>query len=885
MSIPHWRGRRRDEDLDEELKSHLRMATQDRVERGEAPGEAAVAARREFGNVGLVREVTRDQWGWGWLERLARDLQYAFRGLLHNRVYALAAILTLALGIGANTAIFSLLDSLVLRVLPVRDPARLVLLSAGENGEQGDTWSHPVFEEIRRRARQAEFCAWNSRRFDIARAGETEMVNGLLVTGRFFDVLGVHAALGRTLGEADDRRGGGPDGPVAVISHAFWQRHFGSAPDILGKPLTLNRIDTPFRIVGVTAPGFSGLQVGRSFDVALPLSSILVLSPGSQVLDSSSSSWLQLIARLERGRSAEAATAALRGVQTAIREATAPAGWNAEQVSRYLRWPFTLQPAATGVSPLRATYERPLVALMVIVALVLAVACANVANLQLARVAARRHELAVRRALGASRLSLARQLLAESLLLAVAGAALGLLLAIWGSDLLAAQLSTSVSKVFLDLGIDRRLLAFVTSVSAVTVVFFGTVPAFRAARAGVHDALQNGRGPLGSGRHTVNHAFVVVQVGLSLVLVVAAGLFLRSFTALATRHTGLEVDRVLAVSVTARQGAVGGAIRPVSSRAIMDAVSALPGVERVSFCSMVPLAGGYATTAIEIPGGPTLPGEDRTVLVNAVGPGWFATIGIPIVSGRDFSPDDSDRTVPVVVVNQALARRFFGDGNALGRTILGRGSKAEVVGVVEDALYNDLRAAARPTMYHANPPTTSGTNFVIRSARGAAAALAPGIVSAIANLDPALSLTARPVSDYANAAVAKERIVAMLSGFFGALALLLAAIGVFGVTTYGVHRRQAEIGLRIALGASSGGVMRLVLGRVTVLIALGIALGGAASFWASRLVGSLLFGIEPRDPATFVGAAIVLAFVGMVAGAIPAWRAARVDPTTVMRSL
>ncbi len=255
------------------------------------------------------------------------------------------------------------------------------------------------------------------------------------------------------------------------------------------------------------------------------------------------------------------------------------------------------------MSPLRATYERPLVALMVIVALVLAVACANVANLQLARVAARRHELAVRRALGASRLSLARQLLAESLLLAVAGAALGLLLAIWGSDLLAAQLSTSVSKVFLNLGIDRRLLAFVTSVSAATVVFFGTVPAFRAARAGVHDALQNGRGPLGSGRHAVNHAFVVVQVGLSLVLVVAAGLFLRSFTALATRHTGLDVNRVLAVSVTARQGAVGGAIRSVSSSAIMDAVSALPGVERISFCSMVPLAGGHATTEIEIPGG------------------------------------------------------------------------------------------------------------------------------------------------------------------------------------------------------------------------------------------------------------------------------------------
>ncbi len=230
--------------------------------------------------------------GVGLARGLARDVHYAFRGLLHNRTYALAAIVTLALGIGANTAIFSLLDSLVLRALPVRDPARLVLLSAGQNPEQGDTWSYPVFEEIRRRIRQAEFCAWNSRRFDVARAGETEMVNGLLVTGRFFDVLGVHAALGRTLGEADDRRGGGPDGPVAVISHAFWQRHFGGAPDILGKPLTLNRIDTPFRIVGVTAPGFSGLQVGRSFDVALPVSAILVLSPGSQVLDSRSSSWL-----------------------------------------------------------------------------------------------------------------------------------------------------------------------------------------------------------------------------------------------------------------------------------------------------------------------------------------------------------------------------------------------------------------------------------------------------------------------------------------------------------------------------------------------------------------------------------------------------------------
>ena len=886
MNITGWFKRHRDEELDEELQGHQRMAIDDRVDRGEAPDEAAAAARREFGNVGLVREVTRDTWGWGWLERLVRDVRYAFRGLLHNRVYALASIVTLALGIGANTAIFSILDSLLLRALPVRDPARLVLASWGQN----TAFTYPLWDEIHRQTEGVgAFAAWSATRFDLARTGQTDMVDGLWVSGEFFDVLGVPAVFGRTVRDGDDRRGGGSDGPVAVISYAFWQRRYGGAVDVVGKTLTLNRVKSPFRIIGVTPPGFFGPVVGRHFDVAIPFGTEPLFAPRRSLLDQRVTWWVTIAARLGPGQTIASLTTAFRAIQPRVRAATLPEGEPSDGSSEYLRRPFSLKSAATGVSSLRARYERPLEVLMIIVVMVLLVACANVANLQLARGEARRHELSVRRALGASRFRLARQLLVESALLSTLGTALGLVVARWGSRLLVSQLSTSVSTAFLDLSFDWRLLGFAAVLSVTTAVLFGTIPALRAARTDANDALRDGRSLLGPGRRIVGHTLVVAQVGLSVGLVVAAGLFVRSFAALATLNLGFDTDRVLAVSVGGRPGTIA----PDTLLAIFDRVresaAAVPGVERASYAAIVPVTGGGSMLDLEVPGAPALSGDNRWVYVNFISPEWFATFGTPVLAGRDFTVRDRAGAPAVVIVNETLARRVFGNRSPLGAPIRVGEVQADIVGVVGDAVYSDLRTPVPPTVYIPIAQEVRqihhDVSILVRSAHGSPAALTRGVVEAIAKVDPTLLLSVRTVRDQVDAALTRERLVAMLAAFFGVLALLLAAIGIFGVTAYAVHRRHAEIGLRMALGASQAGVVRLMLGRVLLLVGAGLLTGGAASFWASRLVKALLFGIEPRDPVTFAGAALVVAVVGLLAAAVPAWRASRIDPTTVMRSL
>jgi predicted permease len=755
-----------------------------------------------------------------------------------------------------------------------------------------------VWAEIRRRSDQfRHVAAWGSTQFDVARTGQSEMVDALMVSGRFFDVLGVPAVLGRPLRDADDQRGGGPDGPVAVISYAFWQRRFGGAADVVGKTLSLNRVQVPFRIVGVSTAGFFGPTVGRSFDVAVPLGTEPLFSPRESKLDRRSSWWLTVVARLERDQTAASLTAALRAVQPQIREATLPDLWSKEELPRYLRRPLSLTPAATGVSGLRTRYERPLFILMVVAALVLVVACANVANLQLARAEARRHEFGVRRALGAPRLRLAGQLLTESLLLSLTGAAVGLVVARWGSGLLVRQLSTSVSRPFLDLPFDWRLLGFATATAATTAMLFGTVPAFRAARANASEALRDGRRILGSGRHVAGQALVVAQVGLSLTLVVAAGLFVRSFTALSTLDPGFETNRVLAVRVIAGPGAVAPENVSALFDRVREAAAAVPNVERVALSTIVPVSDNNTTYKIEAVDEPPPRGGEPVAHVNFVGPGWFGTLGMPLLSGRDFSADDRAGATLVVIVNQALARRFFGDRSPLGRRIRvdegGITSVSEVVGVVADAVYRDLRVPPPPTMYvpetqlasQSHHARASAISLLVRSTHGSPLAVAPGVVSAIARLDPTLSLSVRTLRDQVDASLTQERLIAMLSGFFAGLALLLAGVGVYGVTAHAVNRRRPEIGVRIALGSAPGAVVRLVLRRVMLLVGLGSLFGGVASFWAARFVGSLLFGVEARDPATLAAAAGVLVVTGLLAGAVPAWRASRVNPTTVLRAL
>jgi predicted permease len=821
---------------------------------------------------------------------MVQHLLTAVRALRSTPLVSAVALLSLAFGIGANTAIFSLVNSLLLRSLPVREPGRLVMVTRGDG--EGGSWTNPIWEQIRDRPELfAGALAWGGARFDLAQGGETDLVSGTFASGGFFRVLGVSALVGRTFTEADDARGGGPDGPVAVISYGFWQRRFGGAPDVVGQSLLLSR--TSYTIVGVTPSEFFGTDVGRSFDVVVPLGTEPVMRGPESSLDQRSYWWLAIMARLGPGQSLASARASLDGAHAGIREATIPQNWNAEGQREYLNYGFGLAPAATGSSFLRSRYQRPLLTLLVVVALVLLVACANVANLQLARASARRHELSVRQALGASRGTLAAQLLLESLVLAGAGALLGLAFAQWGSRLLVRQLSTAANAVFLDLSLDWRVLGFTAAAAMGTAILFGTAPALLGTRVQPVDVMkEQGRGA-GGGRMRIGSALVVAQVGLSLVLAVAAGLFVRTFNHLATMDLGFERDPILVANVGTQRTAVAPEDRPALAERLRTAVAALPGVARVATSVVTPISGSTWQYSVEVVG-EAPPADNRSVYVNIVSPDWFATYGTPLLAGRDFDQRDARGAPRVAVVNQAFARKYLGGANPVGRIVretneFGTGPEpvpAEIVGLAADAVYRNLRDPVPPTLYwavaqHERPG--SAVNLSIRAAGGPPALLSRGVARALTDVDRDLTITFRELAEQVNAALIQERLVALLSGFFGTLALLLAGLGLYGVTAYSVNRRRGELGIRMALGAAPRGVVLLVLRRVSLLVGAGVALGTLATWLLAPLVGALLYGLQPRDTTTLFGAAALLVAVGGLAGWLPARRAAAIDPVETLR--
>ena len=817
-----------------------------------------------------------------------QDLRDAVRALRATPGITAVAILSLALGVGANTAIFSLVNSLMLRSLPVSEPERLVYLD-------DPSWTNPIWEQIRER--QTELfeaaTAYSGQSFDLSSGGEAQFVEGLWVSGSFFSVLGVPAILGRTITLDDDRRGGGPDGPVAVISHRFWQQRFNGSPSALGQTVTLNRV--PYTIIGVTPPSFFGPQVGETFDVIVPIGTEPLVRGAGSGLDKRSMWWLEVIARLRPGQTAEQATTALRNVQSRIREATLPENWRPSDLETYLKDPLTLVPAASGSPFLRARYMQPLLTLMVVVALVLLIACANIGNLMLARANGRRHELSVRLALGASRVRLARQFLAESLLLSGVGATLGLAFAYWASRLIVAQMATGRQSLFVDLSIDWRILGFTTLVAVGTAVIFGLAPAIRASRVAPNDALkEQGRAVSGDGHRSLGGPLVVAQVALSLVLVVAAGLFVRTFTTLANRDLGFTFDPLLVVSIDAERSKTPEAGRPALFEQVAQAVAVVPGIETSGVSAVTPVSGMMWNNRFEFPEMPSLSQRDRTMNINFVTPGWFNTYDTPILSGRDFEARDRAGSPGVAVVNEAYVARFVKAGaNPLEQLVRPQArpnqpppAPLQIVGVVKNAVYRSVRDPAGPIVYRPMaqadefPPFVSAT---VRSTSGSPALLTKSIVTAIGQVDADLSLTFRPLGEQIRGSLAQERVIAMLSGFFGALALLLAGIGLYGVTSYAVSRRRTEIGIRMALGADASGVVRLVLARVAILVGFGVIVGTGISIWASRFVGTLLYGLDPRDPITLIGAVAVLGTIGALAGWLPARRAARIDPAEALR--
>jgi len=819
---------------------------------------------------------------------LTVDWRDAFRSLRATPIVTAVAVLSLALGIGANTALFSILNSLILKTLPVRDPGSLVLVDGGP-------WTNPIWQQIhdRRQHLFEDAFAWSSTRFDLSTHGETEYIPAAWASGELFDVLGVHAAIGRTFGPADDARNGGPDGPVAVISYGFWQRRFGGTPDVLGRRLTVNRL--PVSIVGVTPSTFFGLEVGRTTEIIVPVNVRALMPGGVGTLDGRSTWWLDIIGRLRPGQTIDQAQTALQGIQPQIREATIPQNWNAAEQAHYLTdsKEFTLVNAATGESGLRKSYRAPLTTILVVVGAVLLIACANIANLLLARAAARRRELTVRLALGASRFRLARQLLAESLILAAAGAALGLFVARWGGALLVRQLATPTTGVALDLALDWRVLAFTSGVALLTSLIFGLGPAVGIRAIAPDEALKaESRSVAGDRRFSIRSLLVIGQVALSLCLVVAAALFLKTLTSLVYAPIGFDADRLIVASINA-PSTIAADARGAFFERMQEATASVPGVERVAVSSLTPLGNSTWNTVVERDGDmPQLSDDDASPWVNAISPGWFATLGMRILRGRDIDAHDVAASPNVLVVNEAFVRRFFPGKDAVGRRIRAaivgpNAGEYEIVGVVTDSIYRSARKGFEPTIY--GPQTQLGADkasarvLIARAAAAQPETLTRGLAQAIARVDGTAAYTIQLVSAQQYSSVRQERLVAMLAGFFGALALLLAALGVYGVTAQAVNRRTTEIGIRMALGATAAGISRLVLGRVGWLLTAGVVAGAAITWWASRFVTTLLFGTTAGDPIAFASAAALLCLVSAVAGWLPARRAAHIDPARTLR--
>ena len=1001
------RRKRKENDFSEEIKAHIQLESERLRGQGMSEDEALASARRTFGNVGRAEESFYESHRWLWWDHLRQDIRFGLRTLAKSPGFAAVAILTLALGIGANTAIFSLIDAVMLRSLPVENPSQLVLLqwgarnspnvhgyqSAGDCANDmrlgaknpgGCSFSEPVFREIAQANIFSGTAAFaNTGRLDLTGNGSPSVINGQLVSGDFFRTMGLKAATGRLLDATDDKPAAAP---VAVLNYGYWQSAFGGSRDVVGRTIELNNV--PFTIIGVAEQRFTGITPGSDYDVWLPLSDAQRITPLMRWRDRQNDVsywWLTILGRLKPGtrlaqvqapvsglfrnemlhgavplfHSSEAAgtpapqpgvsaggngaramsavpqlapgtspapiqrgavgapilqSAGNRAVIMAAPSGAAPAG--APRGSETAKGPktlstaadnpeITLVPAQSGLTGTRTRYSNPLYVLMLAVGIILLIACANVAGLMLARASARQKEMAVRLALGAGRARIVRQLFTESIMLSVLGGALGVFFAYWGAHAILSFVSSNQPRPLgFATGVDLLVLAFTVAVSLLTGILFGIAPAFRGARVDLTPALKEGEGSSTSAARgsakwfSIGNALVVAQVALAIVVLVGAGLLVRTLANLRNVDVGFDSHNILIFGIDPTLIGYKGPQADSLYRDLQGRLSETPGVKSASYSMMPLLSSGLMITSFHWPGTPQDQESEADML--GIGPNFFETMHIPFLIGRGFTASDfklsvandgiSPTSAPTpVIVNQSFVDKYLGKENPLGKQFGQADASAdgpasagyEIVGVVRDAKYNNLRREIHAMMYM--PQRFGGATFELRTAADPQAIL-PAIREVVSQVNTNLPLyDVKTESEQIDRLLFQERLVARLSSFFGLLALVLACVGLYGLLSYEVSRRTREIGIRMTLGAHKGNVLKLVLRQGIVLAIVGAAVGIGVALGVTRYLASMLYDVHANDPLTIITVAVLLVLVALSACYVPARRAMRVDPMIALR--
>ncbi len=895
----------REAEIVEEFSQHAEQRYQELLGGGMSPEEATKTVLAELRDSKLQQELEQSEEAYSEpvslgaeanenvLQSFWQDIRYATRSLRSSPGFALVAIVSLALGIGANTTIFQLLDAVRMRALPVQNPQELVNVkiqdrqwSQGSFNGPFANLTYPLWEQIReRREGFSGIFAWGQDRFNTTVGGEARYANALWLSGGGFEVLGVRPAAGRFYSAAEDKRGCAS--PPVVLSYPYWQREFGGDPGAIGKTLTLE--GQRFEIVGITPASFYGLEVGQSFDVAVPLCAEPLIYAEYTRLDDRQSWWLSVMGRLKPGWTIEKVGAQMGAISRSIMDATISPKYDADAVKHYTEYRIGAESAANGVSRIRKTYESPLWLLLGVTGLVLLIACANLANLLLARASARQHEIAVRMALGADRGRLIRQLLTESLLMAVAGAVAGLMMARTTSGLLIRLISTENRPAFVNLPLDWKLFGFTAVLALLTCLHFGLAPAIRATRLAPNAALSgSGRGAVGiRDRHGLRRALVVSQVALSLVLLVAALLFVRSLSKLMNVEAGFEATGLLVTGVDFSHANVAQGQRVEFQRQMIERVRAIPGVESAALTNIAPMSGNMWAQLVAVNG----VRAEKSSLLSRVTPGYFKTMQTQVLAGRDFDDHDLAQSSKVAVVTERFAERYLGGGNPVGKTFQLVGNVGEndpvyeIVGLVRDSKYAALREDTRPIAYFpvSQDPKPDPFTYVIVRSNMPMEQITAGLKQAMKETNPAISVEFHVLQTQIREGMLQERLMAMLSSLFGFLAVVLATVGLYGVISYMVVRRTNEIGIRAALGATKQNILSMILREAGVLLVFGIIIGAVLSLAAGRAATTLLFGLKPWDPLTMVLAVITLALVAIAASYLPARRAATLDPMVALR--